>query len=255
MDDAHKWLKPYTHSQLIEEFLKESGSINKHLLTLFSLVVGLNAQRVVDIGAGSTTRAIKAGLEITQGELFSCDINKEKYKHLLNDQHEKRYHFSACNSKEFIKSLRGPFDFVLHDGAHDYKQVLWDLDNLLPLVRQYGIICVHDTQNSLCGDEMLRALQDAFYGSSVTWTHLPYCYGLTIIRVEGEQPYAPLETPWVNKKHAQNGIVTKNQSCGLICPEGKVNDKKNNILTKKLSRSKGHLLWLRNKIYRRFVSK
>lgn len=217
MDKRHKWLEPYTQDELFQAFLAESGSINKHLLTIFSLVVGLNTQRAVDIGAGSTTRSIRAGLEITGGELDTCDIDHEKYGHL--PMGSGRYRFHATDSRSFIRSLQGPLDFVLHDGAHDRRQVGWDLAHLWPLVRQYGILCVHDTQNSELGVDMRMALRDAFRDCPVSWTHLPYCYGLTIIRIEREQQWEPLTSPFLNQRHAAAGLLNENVSCGLIDPD------------------------------------
>lgn len=221
MDADHRMLKPYTREQLFEAFLAPSGSINKHLLTIYSLVVGLNTQRVVDIGAGSTTRAIRAALEITGGQLQTCDIDREKYQHLL-DQPTESFRFHACDSRTFIEGLEGPLDFVLHDGAHDHLQVRWDLERLWPLVRQYGLICVHDTQNSTLGTEMQRGMRDAFRGCAVSWTHLPFCYGLTIIRIERPQPWEPIDSPYMSERHALDGIVNFNTPCGLTDPDAVV---------------------------------
>ena len=48
---------------------------------------------------------------------------------------DEKFHFYLSDSKSFIKSMKGPFDFVLHDGAHDLWQVKWDLEHIWPMER------------------------------------------------------------------------------------------------------------------------
>ena len=66
-------LKPFSEYELLEFFHKEHGSNNNRLLTLYSLLVGINAKRVLELGVGFSTRTIRAALQRTGGELYSCD--------------------------------------------------------------------------------------------------------------------------------------------------------------------------------------
>jgi predicted O-methyltransferase YrrM len=206
-------LEPFTVSELLEEYEREHDAISKHLLTIYSIIIGLQAQRVAEIGVGGTTRTLRAALARTGGELYSCDADVARWEPVARENRDPRFHLSLADSRPFIASLRGPFDFVLHDGAHDLWQVKWDLEHIWPLVRQFGIICVHDTQHNRVGRDMQRALLRAFQGCPVSWTHLPYSYGLTIVRIEREQPYEPLTGHW-NK--AGGASFTAPATCGVV---------------------------------------
>lgn len=206
-------LDPFTLSELCEEYEREHDAISKHLLTLYSLTVGLKAQRVVEIGVGGTTRTLRAALARTGGELYSCDADRTRWEPLARENRDPRFHLCLEDSRRFIASLQGPFDLVLHDGAHDVTQVTWDLEHLWPLVRRYGLVCVHDTQHNRLGRDMQRALTQAFRGCAVSWTHLPYSYGLTIIRIERDQPYEPVKGHW-NKAGGRS--FTAPRTCGVI---------------------------------------
>ncbi len=187
-------LDPYTPEELWGVFSAEFGSTNKHLLILLSLAVGVYAQRAMELGVGPSTRALRAAMKITGGRLWSCDIDRPRFAENLPRQDE-HWSLALCPSGEFFRSLEPPFDFAFHDAAHDYWQVKEDLRRMLPLMRRYALICIHDTQNSLYGQTLVRAIEDAVKDSSVAYVHLPFSMGLTIIRVEGS-PHPPISTPW-----------------------------------------------------------
>lgn len=72
----------------------------------------------------------------------------------------------------------------MHDAAHDYYQVKMDLERILPKMKRFGIICVHDTQQPDLNHEMLAAIKEALRGAPISMVNLPYSSGLAIIRVE-----------------------------------------------------------------------
>ena len=49
-------LKPFTREELWQAYDK-SGSINKHLLIIYSLAIGVYAQRALDLGVGYYTNS------------------------------------------------------------------------------------------------------------------------------------------------------------------------------------------------------
>ena len=166
-------LDPYTPEELWGVFSAEFGSTNKHLLILLSLAVGVYAQRAMELGVGPSTRALRAAMKITGGRLWSCDIDRPRFAENLPRQDE-HWSLALCPSGEFFRSLEPPFDFAFHDAAHDYWQVKEDLRRMLPLMRRYALICIHDTQNSLYGQTLVRAIEDAVKDSSVAYVHLPF---------------------------------------------------------------------------------
>jgi hypothetical protein len=193
-------LAPFTQRELFDAFAAEHGSISKHLLTLYSLAVGVNAQRAIELGVGNSTRALRAAMLATGGKLLSNDIDELRFADAARSP-DAHWELALCPSTEFLSSLSPPFDFCLHDAAHDYWQVVSDLRALLPLMRQYALVCVHDTQHSSIGEQMVHAIEDAVAGHGVSYVHLPFCFGLTIIRLEAS-PHPAIPSPWRKNEKA-----------------------------------------------------
>jgi predicted O-methyltransferase YrrM len=180
--DTNFNINPFTESELLEAFVNPDLATSKHLLILYSLVVGLGAKQVLDLGIGTTTRALRAAALKTGAVVFSCDRDPRfTTMSSLQDDHWK---LLLGPSETSLKSLPGPFDFVMHDAAHDYFQVKLDLQLILPKVKKFGMICVHDTQQTDLSSDMLAAIRDAVVGHKVSLTTLPFNAGLTIIRIE-----------------------------------------------------------------------
>jgi len=173
---------PYSKEEIWEEFQKD-GSITKHLLTIYSFAVGINAKRIIDIGIGSTTKALRMAAAETNGIVFSCDADKKRFSGLIEHQCD-NWKLDLCASESFLKKVDGPIDFAMHDGAHDYLQVKLDLELIIPKMKTFGLICIHDSQQSASADDVLSAIRDATTNWEISLTTLPYCNGLSIIRLE-----------------------------------------------------------------------
>ena len=54
------------------------------------------------------------------------------------------------NSKEIKKNLQkySPFDLILIDGSHEYKDVINDINNSINLINSKGVIIMHDIYNN-----------------------------------------------------------------------------------------------------------
>lgn len=195
---------PYSTEELWSAFHRPKGSINKHLLLIYSLVVGLNASRVLELGIGSTTRTLRAAMKVTGGKVYSCDIDRERFSDLLEGNYDD-WELHLCSSTEFLSVMKPPFEFAVHDGAHDYEQTRKDLEAIFPMMRQFGLVCIHDTQGETSGREMVAALKDAVKNYSVSYIHLPYNYGLTIVRIE-KSDYKFVSPPWKKDGYAPETV-------------------------------------------------
>lgn len=191
-------LDPYTPEEMFTAFSKKDSSIGKHLLIIYSLAVGVNAQRALDLGIGDTTQALRAAMQVTGGKLFSCDMDHQRFSTLLN-QIDSQWELYLEPSDSFMKKMSPPFDFILHDAAHDYWQLRQDLKLMIPMMRQFGLVCIHDTQHSDIGGQMTQAIREECKDRQVSWVHLPFSYGMTILRVE-ESKYPALISPWGNSR-------------------------------------------------------
>jgi hypothetical protein len=173
---------PYTEQQLFGHFHKGDG-FGRHLLILYSLAVGLKAQCILDLGLGSTTRALRLAAKDTGGVVYSCDCDIARFSS-LTAQLDASWKLFLGPSEKFISSITQPIDLVCHDAAHDYLQVKLDLSLLLPKMRKFGIICVHDTQQCDLAGEMLTAVRESLEGRKFSVVTIPFNCGLTIIRIE-----------------------------------------------------------------------
>lgn len=176
--------KAFSDCELLQHF-RGGGSFSKHLLTIYGLAIGVNARFLVDIGIGATTRALLAAATVTRGRVYSCDFDRKRYADLLKLYPvSKQWRLSLTDSGSFIRQLPDGLDFVSHDGAHDPITVREDIAKLIPKVKQFGIITVHDTQHPQFGPGLAQTLDGLSQRFPVTSITLPFSCGLTIMRIE-----------------------------------------------------------------------
>lgn len=199
-----------------------------HYPTLWSAVVGVEADRVFEFGAGGSTAVILDALPRDGCVLYSCSTDKrgsycDRFGFIELPPPEGRWGHMQCLSEALPEAMAGwgevpftedwhPFDLVLHDGSHTSAVVAADLQWILPQVRTFGLVLVHDTQYETCGGEMRLAVQAALGRTAMdhemvfSHTTLPYGAGLTIIRVESGGPGEPL-VPRLKKAGDRFGTV------------------------------------------------
>ena len=159
------------------------GGMWQHYLTLHSIVFGMEAKRVFEFGHGESTESILSALS-PDATLTTCAMQDPLKLDYPN------WTYIQGDSREALKGFDHPmYDVVLHDGSHTGKVVGQDLRGIIPFVRKYGLILIHDTQHETLGAEMRKGVRDGLAGRKHTTTTLPYGYGLTIVRMEeGENP-------------------------------------------------------------------
>lgn len=175
-------MKPYSDAELLECF-RGDGSTSKHLLTFYTLAIGLRAKIIVELGIGLSTGALRKAAQETGGTIYSYDHDRRRYAHLLDEQTE-NWRLELAPTSAVLQGAPEPIDLVVHDGAHDYTNVRHDLETLIPKMRRFGIICVHDTQQPDLWWDMTLAIGHATRGHAVSATTLPFNCGLTLLRVE-----------------------------------------------------------------------
>lgn len=156
---------------------------SKHLLILYSLVVGTNAQTILELGLGRTTGALRAAAHATGGVVHTCDFDERRFS-VLRDRQDRSWRLFLEPSDRFLARFPGPVDFVMHDGAHDFNHILEDLNAIMPKMRKFGLVCVHDTQEPDLYRDMLGALVEVSRRYPVSVVNLPFACGLALIRVE-----------------------------------------------------------------------
>lgn len=171
---------------ILREMETKERGFAAHYLFLYSAVRGLSAQRVLEFGAGMSTRVILDALAHTGGLLvsLSTDSREEVARRagFVDPGLSRWEHLRGVSTPEtsIAEGQSGPFDLVLHDGAHDFATVRADLAAVVPRVKYGGLVLVHDTAHSHCGAAM-RAALDQMSLRDADSVVLPYGYGLTII--------------------------------------------------------------------------
>ena len=183
--------EPLSPERFWQVFQLPDGT-SKHLLILYSLAVGTNAKVILEFGLGRTTGALRAAARCTGGVVSTCDFDKRRFAGLLELQ-DAQWQLFLEPSQRFMKRFPGPIDFVMHDGAHDFDNVLADLDSIIPKMRKFGLVCVHDTQEPDLYRDMLGALTEISRRYAVSMVNLPFASGMAIIRVE--EGLEPAVTP------------------------------------------------------------
>jgi len=160
---------------IINKVNKNDTGFSRHYITLYAMVVGMEAKNVFEFGAGYSSYTILKALKQTGGKLTSCDIRDKK--DIGIDISDKQWNFLRKNSLDIsFSKFDEPFDLVLHDGSHVQQEVDQDIKNILPYMKKDSLLLVHDTEHKSIN---LKTNIDVKH-EKVT---LPYGYGLTIVRI------------------------------------------------------------------------
>jgi predicted O-methyltransferase YrrM len=120
------------------------SDIVNHLPRFVKMVNDLNAQHVIELGTrtGVSTLAWLYALEKTGGKLTSIDIDPAPP---IGDYDHWNFIQSDDLDSELLLSLNAA-DIVFIDTSHLYDQTIKELYAYLPLVRDGGLLVLHDTE-------------------------------------------------------------------------------------------------------------
>lgn len=181
----------------LDRFLARRTGLAPHYLILHSLVVGLHAREVFEFGVGESTHVLFDALQETGGHLTSCSPEPPKDHSLSLRMPWPSWRFLCFPSDQALRQLDmdEAFDLVLHDGSHSAAVVAQDLSSILPRVRQWGLVLVHDTLHSYVGAEVRLGVELALTHAAIqavrfkTFT-LPFAFGLTLLQRISPHPTA-----------------------------------------------------------------
>ena len=161
-----------------------------HYGFLYSSVVGMETKNVFEFGSGFSTHVILHALEKTGGVLTSVDVTNFSDNPNITDfsKSSDKWSFYHGNSNELFADKDVEFeqyDLILHDGSHIGEEVLVDLNNIYPYLKNDGILITHDTRNHTLGKSMIGAAEEFAKDKDLEICTLPYGYGLTFFRNKG----------------------------------------------------------------------
>jgi predicted O-methyltransferase YrrM len=186
--------------EIIKKHHSDDAGFCRHYLTLYAMVLGIEAKSVFEFGCGFSSKTILQALEKTGGKLITCDtrpiggtgISKaELGKHMAN------WRYIQGNSLDVVPNLKNEvFDLVLHDGSHEQEVVEQDLQYIIPKIKKNGVILIHDTLHpggfKVDFNQCKKVLKDVKH----EFVTLPYGYGLTIIKIKEDFGNGEVEIKW-----------------------------------------------------------
>jgi len=133
-----------------DKTINGTGDSEKHLLTLYSLVIGQGSKNILELGVrdGGTTTPLLAAAQITGGHLTSIDINEIPEIPPGFDKTPDNWTRIQMNALDYLAALttysKEKFDFIYLDDWHSFEHVSDELRCLDKLVGPSSIIVIHD---------------------------------------------------------------------------------------------------------------
>lgn len=142
------------------------------------LVVEVDAQQVVEIGVGSgrSTTALLLGAGETGGNVWSVDV--KDWGHYGGLEESDRWTFVLSDSLAAVDECPRPIDLLFIDSAHDYEQTIAELRAYAPLVREGGVVAMHDTTS--WPDDIPRAIREFWPEGTIDEEWHTNCNGMFV---------------------------------------------------------------------------
>lgn len=132
--------------KIIQKTQNGNGDSDKHLLTLFSIVLGSNSKTIIELGVrnGDTTLPLTLGAQYNNGVVHSVDIDDCKVE--LPDYLTAHNIFYKSDAIEFLNSwdTNNNIDLIYIDDWHSYEHVKKELEIIDKIVSPSTIILLHD---------------------------------------------------------------------------------------------------------------
>jgi len=192
--------KEMQFDEILKKHHTDDAGFCRHYLLLYSMILGMETKSVFEFGCGFSSKVILKALKETGGKLITCDTRPIEGTGNSSEDIEKHKHnwrYIQGDSLSIVKGLKDEtFDFVLHDGSHEYKTVEEDIKNILPRCKKNSILLVHDTEHPTDDYKLKKAVKNALRQCKHSKITLPYGYGLTIVRIEQDFGNGEIEIEW-----------------------------------------------------------
>jgi len=132
--------------QLTLKALTGEGDSDKHLLSLLSICLSLDAKNIVELGVreGSSTLPLLLAARLNDGNLTSVDVNATSFN--PPDFLRKNWKFIKSDAISYLENLKNDelIDVIFVDDWHAYDHVKRELELLDSHVNSRSVIILHD---------------------------------------------------------------------------------------------------------------
>jgi len=140
-------MKDKFFKQLLNTVLTGGGDSDKHLLTLFSIALSIDAKSILELGVrgGATSLPFLMAAGLTNGFVESVDLNPTSFS--CPEEYLDKWKFYQANALDILKEKtesKTKYDLIYVDDWHSYDHVKAELEYIDQLVRPGSIIILHD---------------------------------------------------------------------------------------------------------------
>ncbi|MHA1329556.1 MAG: class I SAM-dependent methyltransferase [Candidatus Hodarchaeales archaeon] len=139
-------------NEIVLQMKQMRRAMRVYVLMLYEIVLESKPDLILEIGVGqaqSTRTFLSALKENGKGKLVSIDLRDRTNR--VPEELRPYWHLVVGNShsKEVFEKVKqfGQYELLLIDGDHSYKGVKKDFEMYVPLVKDRGLILMHDTVN------------------------------------------------------------------------------------------------------------
>ena len=195
------------------KWFNDSYSTSKHFLTLYSIVRGLHAKTILEIGFGRSSFVLARAAHENGGRLLSCD--RRNFSSLFSSKEEEVTEYIYGTSDEVWKNIKDGIDFAFLDYFSDSSLsedfCVSEIRQCLKHMKTNGVIAIHDVMVDKY--PLKRAVEklikeDFEVGANIIeYTVLPFNYGLGLIRYKGPSKYGTLSDGFIKKPDKDDSAV------------------------------------------------
>ena len=130
---------------IINDVIIGNGDSDKHLMTLFSIALSINAKNILELGVrdGKTTLPLLIAAKYNFGKVTSVDINDTSF--IPPEEFKNIFTFKKMDAIEYLNQKHPlPFDLIYIDDWHAYSHVKEELKIIDSLISPKSIILLHD---------------------------------------------------------------------------------------------------------------
>lgn len=133
---------------IIEKTLNGTGDSDRHLTTLFGMILGQRPKRILELGVrdGSTTLPLLLAAKAVGAKLVSVDVEPTHFAEMCPDDLRQHWEFVQMDAVKYLEQLDKSIvqDFVYVDDWHSYPHVAKELELLDQCVCPASVIVLHD---------------------------------------------------------------------------------------------------------------